>query len=510
MRKGYGKLVAVGLSLMLGLYGCGGASSNEPAPSSDDEAIEESAPADESASGEENAPVEEEQESEPVAAVNLESAELEVAGCDYHYELNEVSSFAGERRDISFQYKGAIGFDGDNAQLLGLDGKPLLDGAAVKSIECWDNGIYLYRLDNDEVNSTGLVSLTDGILIPAETALVSYKTDTASDARFVEAIYATEETDNKDECFIFASDALFALAPGEEDTMYKGYGKVFDLKKGSFVEGVEIENGMVRALRDLGDAFMVLDNDDVYTMYDENGKELWHSNLLPSVGLHSFVDSNKGSAPYSILDCAGKVTFETEDYLNTLTSTSDLCVLTDSSGAKYAVDSQGHRVLEGSYDNIIMECSGLFVVESDEVAKIVDGKGSVLVDNIDGFSTKQVLPGIISYSTSDGNHALLLTDGTVIDVGDVYTGDLTCEKDDKYLVIKDGTFSLELSSGTGLSTGLVKGHTDSTANTYGLYDLFTGKELLESTYEAIDWAGGYIYAFKDGTWTVYEAKLVQG
>jgi hypothetical protein len=76
-------------------------------------------------------------------------------------------------------------------------------------------------------------------------------------------------------------------------------------------------------------------------------------------------------------------------------------------------------------------------------------------------------------------------------------------------VLADGTFSLKVGNNETIGKGLVDGRGDESAYTYGVYELFTGKELLDSSYERIHGVGGYIFALKDGTWTVYEAELVQ-
>lgn len=485
-------LTSLGLSLVLGLFGCGSGSSEPTSPAKTEEApAEEAADSDESAAQSE------------VGSFK----KMKLAGSAYHYELENVGSFAGERYDVQVQYKGAIGFDGDDAQLIGLDGKPMLDGQAIAGIEYLANGIYMVALDSEEMNNVGLVSLSDGLLIPCETAKVVTKTEDPADARFLEVIYATEETDNQDEAFIYSTDAMISFKPEEGDILYKGYAKVFDLEKRAFVDGVQIDNASPTAMKDLGDAFVVEGTDGTYTMYDARGKELWSSSGYPSVNSHTLSVSDGGA--YTIIDATGKASFTSSEPIGQFTNADDLYTISGSD-AERVIDSTGNLVLKDPQEDVIGEYGGLFVVKEGDTTKIIDSKGKVFADDVEEFTVNQRLPGILSYKNLDGKQALCFTDGRIVEIGDNYASDLVCKDgEDNYLVLSKGDFSLKLASTETLGIGLISGRSDASLSTRGLYDLFTGEMLLDESYESIDWAGGYIYAFKEGTWSVYEAKLVQ-
>lgn len=485
-------VLAVGVCLSVALFGCGGSkdtSTSEPAAE---------APAEESV----------EQEEEPAqASTELKQADLEVSGCDYHYELAEVGSFAGDSRSVSFQYDGAIGYnDAGEPLLLGIDGKPLLDGTVVRGIEYWAQGIYMASIEAEDINDSGLVSLTEGTIIPCEAATVAYATDDPADARFVEVVYATEPTENEDECFIYSTDKIFSMSIDEGDTMYKGYAKVFDLKERAFVEGVEIDNGSKSALTDLGDAFVVEGKDGTYTMYDPKGKELWSSESMPSFGLHSLASNESGA--YQIIDATGKSSFVGDSYLSTIRSTSDLYAFS-ADDAMTIINSEGGVVLDGAFANVSSECNGLFIVKEGDTTKVVNPKGKAIFEEEKSCTISGIIPGYLLVNNNDDNTSRYLkSDGTVIEDVDGSMYDLVSYKDDSYLVLKDGTYSLTLQGASKLDFALVEGCPDGASKSHGLYDLFTGEALLDPSYEEIDWAGGYVYALKDGTWTVYEAKRV--
>lgn len=488
MRSTCRTFVTLALGLTLGLAGCGGSqSSNAPSEPKEVEQTQE-------------APAEEEP-----ATQELGKTELKIAGCDYHYTLKEAGSFEGDKNIPSFQYDGAIGFNSDGKpQLLGVDGKPLLDGAAIRGIEYWANGLYLVALDNDEVNNTALVSLTDGTLVPPEAATFSYGTDKPEDARFVEVIYATDKTDNEDECFVYSTDKMVSISVEEGDIMYKGYGKVYDLEKRAFVDGVEITNGSRNAMKDLGDAFVVRDKDDRYTMYDATGKEVWSSSEYVDLGRHS-VTYQSGGKSY-IVDTKGQTSFVTDGYLNTLESTDDLYSIQIGDDKKI-IDSKGNVVLEDTYERITGEYDGIFAVTVDGKPQIIDATGKVLVDSMEEYTMSSELPGVLTYKNADGNRCICLSDGRLIENVDGLMSDFDFTQDNKHLVIKTGSYDIVANNPTSLDKGLLRGHPEGYSDTYALYDLFSGNELLDASYETINWAGGYVYAFKDGKWTVYEAKL---
>ncbi len=500
MRRVGMALATVGLGMVLGLYGCGGSGSADTSEET------EAAPEEQVA---EEAEETEEEEAEPEQATSeLGKAELTVAGCNYRYKLKEVGSFAGDKNSVSFQYDGAIGFTDDGKpQLLGTDGAPLLDGAIIRGIEYWANGYYLVALDTDDINNVGLVSLTDGVIVPPEAATLSYATENPEDARFIEVVYATEETDNEDECFVYSTDSMFSLSVEEGDTMYKGYAKVFDLEAGAFVDGVEITNGSRNAMKDFGDAFVVEGDDETYTMYDPSGKEIWHTDYYPDFGAHSLAFSSDGK--YRIIDGTGKETFVTDGWLNSITSTSDLYRLS-LDDSEYIIDSVGNVVLEGSYESVISESHGIFCVKTDEdTTAIVDATGAVLTDDVEEYTVSEIIPGVVTYKNGAGARCLCLSDGRIIENVDGSMSDFDFYQDDNHLVLKTGSYDVTLASTTVLDKALIRGHVDSSSSLYALYDLFSGKELLDASYETIGWAGGYVFAYKDGTWTVYQVQLKQ-
>ena len=77
--------------------------------------------------------------------------------------------------------------------------------------------------------------------------------------------------------------------------------------------------------------------------------------------------------------------------------------------------------------------------------------------------------------------------------------------DNKMLVLNKGEYSLELEADqvTLLQPALVAAYSDDNA-CYGVFDMFTGEQLLPYEYHAIEVSGNYLYAYKGGEYSVYE------
>ena len=424
---------------------------------------------------------------------------------EYSYELKEAGSFKGSRSDISFQRNGAIKSEGDKYYLLGPDGKQLID-KEIKGLSYLGNGVYAVSVDNgDEINNCGLVTIKGKVLMDFEAAVIKTVTNNSKDARFAKVVYATKKTDKKEDCFVYSTDNDFSISPEDGDTMYEGYAEVFDLKKGKKVKGVRITTNTYNSLHDLGDSFTVEQEDGSEIMYDESGKKIWNSgNLYTNVSDHAVVVS-KGST-YSIVDAEGKIRYEAENTISPVQGANDYFKERGSDDKYTVIDIDGDQVLKGSYDYINYEAGGLFDVGQDDDERVVDGNGKTVVEHSAG-ELVEIVPGYCSSYNKDDT-ALLEAGKEVLKGSSGDIKNIVAKNDDnEYFVVAEGDYSLKFAYTYTLDTALVYGKKDSSSTTYGVYDLFTGKTLLDEKYEKIDMAGGYIYAYADGTWTVYEVNL---
>ena len=427
----------------------------------------------------------------------------------YSYELEEVGSFKADKYDVDFQRSGALEVKGTNDDpeiyLLGPDGKRLLD-QKITGLNYLGNGVYAVNIDNgDEINNCGLVNTDGKQLLDFEAAVIKTVTNKAEDGRFAEVVYATKKTDKKEDAFVYSTDDNFSISPDEDDTMYEGYAEVFDLKKGKKVKGVRITNNTYNALHDLGDSFIVEQEDGSKIMYDASGKEIWNSgSSYTNISDHGVVVSEGNT--YSIVDSKGKMRYESENSLTSVQGPNGYFMENTGDKEYTVIDMDGNQVLKGSYDYISYEAGGLFDVGQDDDERVVDGNGKTIVEHSAG-ELVEIVPGYCKSYNKD--ETVLLEAGKEVLKGDSSSVKYMVVKndDDKYFVFEDGDYSLELSYISAYGTALVCGKEDSSSSEYGLYDLFTGKTLLDQKYEKVGMAGGYIYAYADGTWTTYEVEL---
>ena len=80
-------------------------------------------------------------------------------------------------------------------------------------------------------------------------------------------------------------------------------------------------------------------------------------------------------------------------------------------------------------------------------------------------------------------------------------------KDGNGLVINNRSYDLNLNGARydELTYAMISvGSTDT--GLYGVYDLFTGQQLLPFEYDMIRFAAGYLYAYRYGTWSIYQVN----
>ena len=441
------------------------------------------------------------------------------AAPSYEYAVSEMGSFKGNKDDITFSNDAATIKKGDAYQLLGQDGKPLMDGQTFESITYWGNGVYEVCTKKGDVKGTGLVRIDGTVLVPCEAACIASSPQDKHDARFVEVAYAEDRTSNKDEAFVSASSSSVHIGTGA-DTYYKGSARVLDLKTGKFVEGVKITAGRTDAFADLGSSFAI-EQDDSTVLYDETGKELWKQSG-DSTDLYSRCILWSKDGKYQVIDAAGKSRYTSEERVNDIiTSPSwsggDYLAKRADAGGKSAgyqvVDFDGKPVFDRTLSYVAKYYNGMFIAkrgEDDKDYVAVNLKGDIVMHDA-GAILEGILNGYNKVTKSDNKDVLLKGDKTI---AEGKSGDdlelLVSVKDNKGLVLNDGTYSMSLDELEleALDLGLATGR-QSNSMLYGLYDMFTGKQVIKDEYDIIRRAGGRIYAFHDGTWTVFGAKLSQ-
>lgn len=381
----------------------------------------------------------------------------------------------------------------------------------IAGVQHLGNGVYLAQDTSGDVNSSAVVTLDGTTLIPFEacTARWAAKGEYVS-RRYLIVTYATEETQDKDECFVYITDDAFSMGPSEGDTMYKGYSLVYDVHQARFVPDVTITNPYMYAAVPCGDHFLITDEASVTTLYDADGKALLQTDRNVSVGDHTFVVAT--SSGRNVYDEDGTLLFKSDvpvylidgnsDHLYRYAGTDHRCQI---------IDRNGNVVMAQTFDYIRGERDGLFHVDNDGFDGLIWADGTVVVpcDRFDSFY--EVGMGYYYAFEDDGNgdtvYSLIGREGVIAEGLYDSPSDLVCVEDGKAFVIADGAHTLMLEDPYHmvLASALIRVRSDVMGH-YGVYDLFTGEQLLGCEYKAIEEAAGYLYAYKDGAWTVYKIE----
>lgn len=437
----------------------------------------------------------------------------------YAYTVSEEGSFKGDKDDIRFDDNAALVKKDDAYQLLAGDGEPVMNGKLFSKVIYWGNGVYEVRAKDGDVHGVGLVRIDGTVLMPCEAAVINTQETNRQDARFVRVAYATGQTTSKDSALLSTGKDNVYWGTGG-DVLYEGYARVFDLKAGSFVDGVKIEDPKA-SFADMGSSFAV-GQDGGTVLYDELGKELWkQSGDIARLYPRFILWSKDGK--YQIVDATGKGRYTSEDSVQEIEmsaawSGGDYVVQrvkeagSDSSRSQI-IDFDGKPICSKTFYHVAKYTNGLFLVkenEDDEQYKLIDTTGAVVLDNV-GASLERVMMGYNCINEKDGNYVLLKGDKKLAE--DKSGSDLkmlVSVKDDMCLVVNEGTYSMPLDKLQiePLDLGLATGRQGDSMR-YGLYDTFTGKQIIKDDYDLIRRAGGKIFAYHDGTWTVFGAKLSQ-
>lgn len=426
------------------------------------------------------------------------------------YKLKEVGTVEDQEKSIQMGADGIYAEDdGDTKQIYNYKGKAsgrkYHEFRELEEAENCENGIddcYIVAGAGKSPNIWGLVSSKGVELIPCEASMLE-----ALSERYVEVVYATKETKNKKEVIIFASNSSIGtiLGPDKDDTLYKGYAKIYDRKRERMVPGIKIEkSGELGTLKICGESICYQRDAGYYEMYNASGKmiltdkgkedDMWTHNDLIKLDGKIYDDQGKMLMGYR------------EGSEPKLVDGNNSCIVyVKNRGGKNfytVVDKKGNVLLDGAEKKIVeinddMICfseifdkHGLMTLQGEEV---------VPATKCTYFYCGQ---GYWDRTNEDGTHDLVSKEGVVAEKVDNLSPSLVCTKEtDQYVVLKGNGKTLNLSEASEIATALVKAEEN---GYYGLVDLYTGVQLLGYEYDDIRYAAGHVYAYKGGVWTIYE------
>ena len=354
---------------------------------------------------------------------------------------------------------------------------------------------------NEDVNTTGLVTSDGEVLIPCEAAIIEWVDTRDTEDRFLKVVYGTEITTNEDEAYFFVHSGFFAIAPSEGDVLYKGYAKIYDVVNKQFVGNLQTSYTGPDAIYACGDSVVLTDAEDNTYLYDCNGNLIKQTSRLAYAGNGYMICHDSGA--YEVYDTTGTLRLSSTDTLSTVTSTHGF--LKKKVDGKYIlIDPDGNQILPDAYKSIEGECNGIVEVKNDkDEYQLIRLDGEVLVTTTAYVHETGWNSGYYYFQENE-MYTLVGPEGIIATDLKSNPSDLIVEKDDALLVLNDKTFSLTLDDYRDLYyDGLIAARSDETGK-FGLYDLYTGKQLLDLVYNEITVENDILRARQGETWTIFE------
>lgn len=426
------------------------------------------------------------------------------------YSLEKVGDVPADAGYIRTYSDALINVMNDNSvHMLTPTGEDVL-GKNLTDIEYLGNDLYVVRAVSDTINNAGLVTADGEVLIDFEAGLIGWpRSSYSSTDRFLTVIYTTGETENQDEAIMYATDSLFSLSPSDEDTLYTGYRRIFDLETGKFVENAENTIGDSYCVTPCGDSFFMEGDDGVNRLYSADGKVLFEtSRYISYIGNGTFLSTENGNEVY---DDTGKVLFKSETYLSMLEGPSNYYYYTaPDSDEIVLLDLTGKEAGRLAVNSLYTEVGeNVFRVKDQRGAyQLMDLEGNVLFDaGAESISDSSDIPGCLYYSGSKG-FSYYLPDGKTGSCENGYGYSMIGFNADQtaYYCYADQDYTINAGShaGTGDLPGTVE--CGESYDKTGLIDCFTGEKLLEERYSSINKMGSYLAAEdgETGAWEIYK------
>ena len=377
-------------------------------------------------------------------------------------------------------------------------------------------GLFTVSSLEDTINNTGLMTEAGEMLLPCECAIInelSFRESENAKPRFLRVIYATEETDNKDEAFFYSTDSAFSFQPQEGDKFYKGYAKIYDLENKRFVSDLTITNPDKFDTMVGGGLIYVETLNDEQIVYNADGKELFKTT--------EYVNIELGEGFYvvdyrEVYNTEGQLLFKLDDYdsMQIISGTARFLSKCDYDTKTLTVyDFYGNQVFEVEGPTLVnFEAGGLFATTIDERAVLYDATGKVVYSMDNCYTPSYKGHGIWEFSPvdSEANSKYYLVNGTEVAGTQRYVYELVNE------IKKEGSESFtfcpwnkpteEISVTASYTSSLVDGLVCAHGKPCSLVDCFSGETLMTAdSFEFAD--SNYIYAKVDGEYHVYELVL---
>lgn len=367
------------------------------------------------------------------------------------------------------------------------------------------NGYYAVTNSAENINSTGLVTMTGEVLIPCEAAYMEWidsRANAGQSTRFLKVVYSTGITTNEDEAYFYVTDKTFSLSASDGDILHKGYAKIYDVVNKQFVGTLQSSFTGYDAIEECGDCVVLKDAFDSLSLYDCNGNLIKQISGLPDVGNGYLICYDSGS--YDVYDTAGTLKYSSGGDLSVLDSTSGyLKKYVD--GGYVLIDLDGNQILPSAYQSISDECYGVVEVKNAGEYQLITLDGTVLASTTEDFYLMAEGYYYFTDYINKNSKTLVGPDGVIVEGAETIY-DLAVANGKNLMVLNQKSYNIQLDTTnyTTVSDGIITAKSDATGKT-GLFELFNGQQLLGYEYHEIEVVNGnYLFARKGDTWTIFE------
>ncbi len=387
--------------------------------------------------------------------------------------------------------------------IFSFDGQDKL-GEPVHAYTNCGNGVVITTVYTPAGPVRKLVNVNTGEVYLADDAATISKVND----RFYYVTYITEETDNEDECFVYATKVddnvqmhTSLNLPAEGEVMYKGYAKIFDLQTGQFVKGLRIEDRETEAQGYKNT--LCLHSDTGWSFYSADGSLLAEKMTNVLFGEELIIRQIREGCEIYDADL-NKVSFlEGAEYIGgTNGRCSDRYFEYKENDRVGVMKITGEKLTEPVYKYAI-EAYGDYIVckNDDETVTIVYGDGSVVVPG-GAYKNAKITDNLPAIYLNSSEQYTYWFGGTLLENVTINTDLVAKRNPNEFLIYSTGEWT-EFENAKVLSNGLLR-------TEEGIVDVFTGSVLLPGEFEAVMGSDEYLYIYNDGLWTVYSITLTKG
>lgn len=424
---------------------------------------------------------------------------------DGSYSLEAVGQFQDAERNLKVEEKTLRMETQDGFAILNALGEDTT-GKVFTDTEYLGDGLYLVRQETGTVNNAGLLT-RDGELLFEGVCLIDWpqKQGGVNYGRYLLVYDAAEQTEDTEHYLVCQSDTGRVYSSNVGGTLYTGTIRVYDRKAKDFVQNLPAVTDEWN-IEVCGNS-LLLHKENGTDLYNCNGKLLLElPDAYPDVGDGIF--SYSEGSTYRVCDETGKQLYYSNSFVSVISGSRYLQCNAD--GLTKVMDETGNQVLSDLYETVLWHGDGLFKVKMDGKYGLVwETDKEFLPCEYDSITR---LDRGYGYVNRGDVYDLFGPEG-IIGVNMPYAAtSLNYINDDHGAYVinrRDFALTLDNKNYNAADYGLIilKG---GERNLYGVVDLISGTQLLEYGYELIYSTDGYLYAYRNGTWEIYQVHFTQG